>query len=305
MNTKTPVAIIGVPLDLGAGRRGVDMGPSAIRVAGLHRKLELMGVPYEDWDDVDVANPGERTDINPRMKYLPEITKTCEIIRDLTEKAVNEGRIPVVLGGDHSLAMGSYAGVAKAFRRKKKKVGIIWIDAHTDMNTPDSSPSGNIHGMPLSHILGQGADPLRGLAGFHPMVDAKNVALIGIRSVDKRERDIVRESGVTVFTMRDIDEQGLFNVIQKAIGVATQGTAGFHFSFDLDGCAPDIAPGVGTPVPGGLTLRESYLICETVADSGKLTSMDMVELNSTMDERNRTAQLALKLIASALGDSIL
>ena len=297
--------VIGVPLDLGAGRRGVDMGPSAIRVAGIHRKLEEIGLNYEDWGDVVVSNPGQRSPQNPRLKYLPEILSTCQSLREYARKAKSVGAVPVVLGGDHSLAMGSVAGVAQHYHARGQRIGLIWVDAHTDMNVPDSSPSGNIHGMPLAHILGEGQDTLRYLAGFSPMVRPENVVILGARSVDRFEREVVRRTGVTVYTMRDIDQHGMHQLMEKAIARASAGTVGFQLSFDLDGCNPDIAPGVGTPVQGGLTYRESHLICEMVAESRKMVSMDIVELNSTLDLVNRTAELAVELVASALGDTIL
>lgn len=305
MSANRRVVVIGVPLDLGAGRRGVDMGPSAIRVAGLHQKLSELGLTWEDWGDVDVANPGERDGETGGMKYLPEIRGTCQALREHTRKAKVVGAVPVVLGGDHSLAMGSVGGVSQHYHSRGQKIGIIWIDAHTDMNIPDSSPSGNIHGMPLAHIIGAGEDSLRDLSGFRPMVDPRNVAIIGARSVDRREKSLVRESGVTVYTMRDIDEKGISRVMREAIEIATDGTVGFQLSFDLDGCGPDIAPGVGTPVQGGLTYRESHLICELAADSGLMVAMDLVELNSTLDVVNKTARLAVELIGSALGATIL
>lgn len=305
MVRKPRIVIIGVPLDLGAGRRGVDMGPSAIRVAGLHAKLDDLELSWEDWGDVDVANPGQRTDTHSKMKYLPEIRGTCEALREHTRKAKAAGAVPIVLGGDHSLAMGSVAGVAQHYRVRGERIGIIWVDAHTDMNTPESSPTGNIHGMPLAHVVGYGEDSLRDLSGARPMVRPENVAVIGARSVDRDERDVVRDSGVKVFTMRHVDEYGMYRVMREAIEIACDGTVGFQLSFDLDGCSPEIAPGVGTPVQGGLTFRESHLICELAADTGKMVAMDIVELNSTMDMVNKTARLAVGLIGSALGMSIL
>ena len=305
MKTRAPVIVLGVPLDLGAGRRGVDMGPSAIRVAGLHDKLDKLGLAHDDWGDVDVDNPGHRRDMDPKLKYLREIKHTCRHLSDRVEEIKLKQAIPIVLGGDHSLAMGTVAGLAKFYRAQKQKLGLLWIDAHTDINTPDTTPSGNIHGMPLSHISGMGAPELTELAGFSPMVNPAHTVVIGVRSVDHKERENVRKAGITVFTMRDIDEHGMHDIMEKALKIVCKDTVGFHFSFDLDGCDPLIAPGVGTPVQGGLSYRESHLICESVADSGKMLAMDIVELNSTMDVRNQTAQLAVGLIGSALGESIL
>jgi len=305
MRKAKPIVIIGVPLDLGAGRRGVDMGPSAIRVAGLHRRLDELELSWEDWGDVEVANPGARSASVSGMKYLDEIRSTCDALREHTRKAMAVGAVPIVLGGDHSLAMGSVAGVTQHLASRQQKMGIIWIDAHTDMNVPGSSPSGNIHGMPLAHIIGKGDDSLRDLAGVRPMLEGRNAVVIGARQVDQREKEQVRDSDVTVYTMRDIDEKGVSQVMREAIQIATHGTVGFQLSFDLDGCSPFIAPGVGTPVQGGLTYRESHLICELAADSGKLIAMDIVELNSTLDVVNKTAKLAVELVGSALGASIL
>jgi arginase len=298
-------ALISVHMDLGAGRRGVDMGPSAIRVARLSDRIEALGWRVREMGSVYVHEP-ESVRVGPSSaRYVHEVRKVCTQLRDETERALTKGWFPIILGGDHSIAMGSVSGAARHARERGEKIGLIWVDAHTDMNVPETSPSGNVHGMPLSHLVGYGLPALRRLAGPRRAVDPANVALLGIRSVDRRERDLVKESGVRAITMTEIDERGLAACIKEALAVATDGTAGFHLSFDLDGVDPRYAPGVGTAVPGGLTYREAHLICEATSRSGKLRGMDMVELNPTLDERNATAQLAVELILSSLGKTIL
>jgi arginase len=292
-------------MDLGAGRRGVDMGPSAIRLACLNEKLALLGYQVDDLGNVTVDLP-ENIPAGPvNARYLPQIAHTCERVAEMVERAMEQGRLPLVLGGDHSVAMGTVAGVASVYRKHEQKIGLIWNDAHADMNTPESSPSGNVHGMPLASLVGMGPRELTHIAGFAPKVDAANVAIIGLRSVDEIEGENVRAAGVTAFTMRDIDERGLRSVMQEAIARATSGTAAFHLSFDMDAVDPDEAPGVGTPVRGGITYREAHLAMETVCDSGMMVSMEMVEVNPVIDSANRTALLAVELVMSALGKRIL
>ncbi|PYQ21671.1 MAG: arginase [Acidobacteria bacterium] len=299
------VTFIGVPLDLGAGRRGVDMGPSAFRVAGILEKVRGLGYEVEDWGDLPVKIPETQAPGDPRMKYLKEIKEVCEHLRDRVETAVAKGKIPVVLGGDHSIAMGTLAGLSRHYRARKEKVGLIWFDAHADANTAESSPSGNIHGMPLAVALGLGAPSLVNLAGFSPMVDGSRAALVGIRDVDPAERPNVKASGIGAFTMRDIDERGMRAVMEEAIKRTTSGTAGIHVSFDLDGMDPDYAPGVGTPSPGGLSYREAHLAMEMLADTGKVLSAELVEVNPILDQRNGTAVLGVGLLTSLLGKKIL
>ncbi len=299
------VAIIGAPLDLGAGRRGVDMGPSAIRVANLNARVAALGYQVEDLGNVEAAQP-ETSRPGPRSaKYLAQIAATCRQLAVAVERAAGRDSFPLVLGGDHSIAVGTIGGIARHCVRRRKKIGVIWIDAHTDMNTPRTSPSGNVHGMPLACVLGFGPKELVELAGFRPMVDASRAVLVGIRDVDIPERGVVRRSGVNVYTMRDVDEMGMRAVMAKAIEYASDGTAGFHVSFDMDAVDPSIAPGVGTPVRGGLSYRESHLAMETIADSGNLLSLEVVEVNPVIDEGNRTAVLAVELILSGLGKKIL
>lgn len=299
------IAILGAPLDLGAGRRGVDMGPSALRLAGLHARLSALGYQLEDLGNVSVAQQ-ESTPSGPEnAKYLLHIAKTCSKLAEAVENVLTAGNFPLVLGGDHSVATGTLSGVSDFFRKRGEKVGLLWIDAHADMNTPESSPSGNVHGMPLACCVGRGPRELTHIFDYAPKVEGRNVVLIGIRDVDQRERDMVRESGVTAFTMRDIDERGLPNVMERAIAIANEGTSGFHLSLDMDVVDPDEAPGVGTPVRGGTTYREAHLAMETICDCSRMVSMEVVEVNPVLDEANRTALLGVELVMSAMGKKIL
>ncbi|MDA1196095.1 MAG: arginase [Planctomycetota bacterium] len=298
-------ALISVHMDLGAGRRGVDMGPSAIRVARVSERIAALGRPVEELGSVYTREP-ETVEVGAaNARYHSEILDVCCRLRGLVQEARARGSFPVVLGGDHSIAMGSVSGQALHHRSRGEKLGLLWIDAHTDINLPETSPSGNIHGMPVSHLLGRGLPDLASLAGPEPAVDAAHVAMLGVRSVDRREREIVTETGVRVFTMTEIDERGLAACVRDALKIVTTGTGGFHLSFDLDGVDPRYAPGVGSPVPGGFTYREAHYICEAAARHGGLVGLDMVELNPTLDARNATAELAVQLILSALGKTIL
>jgi len=299
------IAVIGAPMDLGAGRRGVDMGPSALRVAGLNQKLAELGYQAEDLGNVVVDQPESLPTGPAHARYLPQIAHTCTRLADMVERAAGQGQVPLVLGGDHSAAIGTVAGMSRHLNKLGHKLGLLWIDAHADMNTPQSSPSGNVHGMPLACIIGQGRAELTGIACHVPMVDPQHVAIVGLRSVDDIERYNVRGAGVHPFTMRDIDERGMRTVMQQAIHAVSSGTAGFHLSFDLDAVDPAEAPGVGTPVHGGITYREAHLAMEIVCDSGLMTSLEMVELNPVMDIANQTAILGVELLMSALGKRIL
>jgi arginase len=299
------IAILGAPLDLGAGRRGVDMGPSALRLAGLNTRLSSLGYQLEDLGNVSVAQQ-ESTPSGPEnAKYLLHIAKTCSKLAEAVENVLATDNFPLVLGGDHSVATGTLSGVSDFFRKRGERVGLLWIDAHADMNTPESSPSGNVHGMPLACCIGRGPRELTHIFDYAPKVEGKNVVLVGIRDVDQRERDMVRESGVTAFTMRDIDERGLPNVMERAIAIANNGTSGFHLSLDMDVVDPDEAPGVGTPVRGGMTYREAHLAMETICDCSRMVSMEVVEVNPVLDEANRTALLGVELVMSAMGKKIL
>ena len=302
---QSKIAVIGAPMDLGAGRRGVDMGPSAIRVANLDERIAQLGYEVSDLGNVMVDQP-ESSPVGPaNAKYLAQIAQTCTRLAELVEKAAGEDRLPLVLGGDHSIAVGTVAGVANHYRKQGQRIGLVWVDAHADMNTPEISPSGNVHGMPLACCIGKGPVELTHLLGYAPKVDPRNVALVGIRSVDEKEKRIVQQTGVSVFTMRDIDERGLRQVMQDAILAATDGTAGFHISYDMDSVDPHEAPGVGTPVKGGITYREAHLVMETLGDTDKITSIEIVELNPVIDEVNKTGILAVELVMSALGKRIL
>jgi arginase len=281
------------------------MGPSALRVAGLNEKLRALGYEVKDLGNVVVEQPETAPAEPSHARYLPQIAHTCRRLAELVERVAGEEQVPLVLGGDHSVAMGTAAGMARYFRKQGRKLGMIWIDAHADMNTPESSPSGNVHGMPLACCIGLGPAELTGLSGSSPSVEPGSVALLGLRSVDELERLNVRGAGVHAFTMRDIDERGMRAVIQEAIHYASLGTAGFHLSFDIDAVDPSEAPGVGTPVHGGITYREAHLAMEMLCDSGLMTSMEVVEVNPVIDEANRTAVLAVELITSAMGKRIL
>lgn len=299
------ISVIGAPLDLGAGRRGVDMGPSAVRVANLNQKLAALGYAVEDLGNVTVDQPESVPEGHRKARYLAEIAAACARLGGLVEKAAARGNLPLVLGGDHSVAVGTVAGMARFLRRRKARLGLLWIDAHADMNTPRTSPSGNVHGMPLACCVGLGPRELVELFGFAPKVNPANVALVGIRDVDQLEKPHVRKSGVRAFTMRDVDERGMRAVMEDALAIVNDGTAGFHVSFDMDAVDPDEAPGVGTPVRGGVSYREAHLAMELVCDSARMLSMEVVEVNPVIDEFNRTASLAVELVTSAMGKRIL
>jgi arginase len=293
-------------MDLGAGRRGVDMGPSAIRLALLGDKLATLGYAVEDMGNVMVDQRESVPGGPERARYLPQIAQTCARIAERVDAAITERKFPLVLGGDHSIAVGTVSGIAQHYRqRDQKKTGLIWVDAHADMNTPESSPSGNVHGMPLACCMGMGPAELTSIYGWAPKVEPRNVAIIGLRSVDPGERTIVAKTGVRVFTMRDVDERGLRSVMQEALEVANDGTAGFHLSFDMDSVDPDEAPGVGTPVRGGITYREAHLAMEMICDCDAMLGLEVVEVNPVIDQANRTALLAVELVMSALGKRIL
>ena len=299
------VRIIGVPMDLGQSRRGVDMGPSALRGAGLQASIKKLGLQVEDIGNLSVKQPEEMPVGEKRAKYLQEIAETCGDIAAAAEKSLNEGFLPLVLGGDHSIAAGVAAGVANHFRNEKKQIGYLWLDAHGDMNTPESSPSGNVHGMPLAAIMGYGAPELVDLLGFKPKAEPGNIVIVGARDLDAQERKIVKKSGIHVFTMRDIDERGMREVMSDALKYAMDDTAGIAVSLDMDFVDPSDAPGVGTPVRGGVTYREAHLAMEMIADSEAMVSLEVVEINPIIDEHNRTALLGVELVLSALGKKIL
>jgi len=298
------ITVIGVPLDLGSGRRGVDMGPSALRVADLHKKLSSLGYSVADVGDVPVIIAETTHYGSPKAKFLGQILQACQRLAELVEAALDRNHLPIVLGGDHSMAMGTLAGVSKVFQRQQQSIGLIWFDAHADFNTPESSPSGNVHGMPLAAAVGIGPPELTELSGFSPSVKPQNAVLVGVRDIDIPEKELLASSAVRVFTMRDIDERGMRSVVEEAIRIATHHTAGLAVSWDMDFLDPSLAPGVGTPVKGGASYREAHLAMEMIADTNKLLSLELVEVNPVLDHMNTTAILGVELIQSALGKKI-
>ena len=305
MSDSRPIHLIGVPLDLGGNRRGTDMGPSAFRIAGLREQLTALNRTVVEKGDIPAPIPETKGTGDPRKKYVKDIVRVCQKLYQIVSVSLEEDAIPIVLGGDHSLAAGSVAAVASWLRKDKKKLGLLWVDAHGDMNTPQTSDSGNVHGMPLAALLGREPLELARIGGDEPAVLADNTVLVGIRNLDEIEKRLVKESKVHVFTMKDIDRLGISQVMEKALAIACKGTAGVHVSFDMDVCDPSIAPGVGTPVKGGLDYREAHVVMEMVAECGRLTSLDLVEVNPTLDLRNQTAELGTELAMSALGKQIL
>ncbi len=299
------VHILGVPMDLGSGRRGVDMGPSAIRIAGLAERLRELGHKVVDDGDVSIKNMEELRVGDPRARYLAEIARASGVISKKVERIMGRGEFPLILGGDHSIAAGSVSGVAAAGRKEGKKVGVLWVDAHGDINTPETSPSGNIHGMPIAALLGHGPPELTRIGGAGPKVDPANVVLLGIRSLDEGEKRLLKRTGVQVHTMSDIDRHGIHRIMKKALARLTDGTGYLHVSFDLDAVDPTVAPGVGTPVKGGLDYREAHLIMEQLHDSKRMTSLEMVEVNPILDQGNTSAAFAVELVQSAFGKKIL
>ena len=300
-----PVHIIGVPLDLGGGRRGVDMGPSAFRIAGIGDRITALGRTVVDKGNLPAPIPETQRPSDKKKRYVRDIAKVCQKLYDIASKSLDAGACPLMLGGDHSLAAGSVAASADWVRRTSSQpLGLIWVDAHGDMNTPQTTTSGNVHGMPLAALLGN--EPLElASIGSSPSVLARHTVLVGIRNLDEQEKARIRASGVHVFTMKDIDRDGIAKVAERAIALASEGTGGIHVSFDMDVCDPSIAPGVGTPVKGGLNYREAHMVMEMVADSQRLIALDLVEVNPTLDIRNTTAEFSTELALSALGKNIL
>lgn len=299
------VHIIGVPLDLGGGRRGVDMGPSAVRIAGLGERLAAMGIRVVDRGDLDSPIPETRTPRDARKRYIREIARVCGRLYQRVRQAHDSGAFPVVLGGDHSLAAGSVGATADHAATRGRPIGVIWVDAHGDMNTPATTTSGNVHGMPLAALLGDEPTELAGIGGRTPKIRPKTTVLLGVRDLDELEKTRIRNSGVHLFTMKDIDRHGIATIVERAIAIAGRGTAGIHVSFDLDACDPAIAPGVGTPVKGGFDYREAHMVMEMLADSGRLLALDLVEVNPILDVQNQTAILGAELVESALGRRII
>lgn len=304
-SARRPVHILGVPLDLGGGRRGVDMGPSAVRIAGLGEQLAAMGLAVVDRGDLAAPIPETRSPSDPRKRYIKEIARVCERLYRQVRDSHASGAVPIVIGGDHSLAAGSVGASADHLATRGKSLGLIWVDAHGDMNTPTTTTSGNVHGMPLAALVGTEPAELARIGGRAPKVRADRTVLIGVRNLDDLEKERIRASRVTVFTMKDIDRHGIAVVMKRALAIAGRGTGGIHVSFDLDVCDPGIAPGVGTPVKGGLDYREAHMVMEMAADSKQLIGLDLVEINPILDTRNQTAVLGAELALSAMGMRII
>jgi arginase len=299
------VSLLGVPLSFGQSMAGVDLGPGAIRVAGLTDRIAKLGYEVEDLGDLPVERPRSLPAVGEKLKYLSEIHAACERLAAEVEEIADAGKLPITIGGDHSIAIGSLAGVVKAFRKRDERLGLVYFDAHADMNTPETSPSGNIHGMPLAVLLGYGAPDLVNVAGFSPKFDPRLCAHVGARDIDAGERELIRQLGLRFFTMREIDERGLAACMDEAIQIAGQGAAGYAVTFDVDALDPGDAPGSGTLVRGGLSYREAHLAMEKIAEDGGMRSLEVVEINTALDVNNRTAELGVELILSALGKTIL
>ena len=299
------VSILGVPLGYGSSMAGVDIGPAALRVARLNQRIAQLGYEVRDLGDMRVARPQGPPDPAEKVKYLPEISAACEDLALEVRNILESGELPLVLGGDHSIAIGSLSGAAAFYRERKQTLGLIWFDAHADMNTPETTPSGNIHGMPLSAVLGFGAPELTHVAGFAPKLDPRFCAHLGARDIDQGERELIRRLGLRFFTMREIDERGISSCMDEAISIASRAPAGYAVTFDVDALDPGDAPGSGTLVRGGLTYRESHLAMEKIAEAGGMRSLEIVEINTSLDVNNRTAEVGVELILSALGKTIL
>lgn len=299
------VEIIGFPMDLGSGRRGVDMGPSALRIAHLSEKLEALGYKVLDQGDISIQIIEKQKVGNTKLKYLKEILKTNEVLAKRVNKILDNNNFPLILGGDHSMAIGTIAGIANHCKKNNKRLGVIWIDAHADMNTPETTPSGNIHGMPLAIALGLGDERLTNLFSFSPKVDPKNVVIIGARSIDLFERNNIQDLNVQVYTMTDVDKIGIHRIISRVLKQFKSNVDHIHVSFDVDSVEPTVVPGVGTPVPGGLSYREAHLLMETIADCGCMSSLEITEVNPILDNKNSTAEFTVELVASSMGQRIL
>jgi arginase len=303
--TQKAVSILGVPLGYGASMAGVDMGPAALRVARLNQRISGLGYTVKDLGDMRLERPQAPALLNEKLKYGREISNACEELAHEVETILTAGHLPLVLGGDHSIAIGSFGGAVSHYQQRGETLGLIWFDAHADMNTPDTTPSGNIHGMPLAALLGLGAPELTNVAGFAPKLDPKLCAHVGARDIDAGERELVRQSGMRFFTMREIDERGMSACMDEALAIASRGSAGYTVTFDVDVLDPGDAPGSGTLVRGGLTYREAHLGMEKIAEVGGMRMLEIVEINTALDVNNKTAELGVELILSALGKTIL
>jgi len=299
------ISIIGFPIDLGADRRGVDMGPSALRIAGLEDRLRCLGYEVADEGNINIEIMESQKIVDPRLKYVDEILKTSEFLARKVENILDNNIFPLCLGGDHSMALGSVAGISAHCRKHGKELGVIWIDAHADMNTEETTPSGNIHGMPMAALVGLGNSRLTDFYGYSPKVKPENTALIGVRSIDRLERENIIRTGVQAYTMSEIDELGIHGIIHMILKKFEKSVDLIHVSFDFDSLDPTIAPGVGTPVQGGLTYREAHSLMEGLANCGCMASLEISEVNPILDYRNQSAELAVELVASAMGHKIL
>lgn len=303
--TEQIVSIIGFPVDLGAGRRGVDMGPSALRIAGLESKLRALGYKVEDTGDINIEIMERQKIINPKLKYLNEILKTSKKLAARIEKVLEQNKFPLCLGGDHSMALGTLAGISSYCRKNNLTLGVIWIDAHADMNTDETTPSGNIHGMPLAASMGLGHPELVDFYGFAPKLKPENCTIIAARSIDIQEREIIKKLNPAVYTMSDVDKLGIHRIISRVLKQFKEKIDHIHVSFDVDSVDPNFAPGVGTPVPGGLNYREAHLLMESIAECGCMSSLGVAEVNPILDVKNSSAVFAADLIASSMGQRIL
>src|ERR1041385_5003297 len=305
ITSQKSVSILGVPLGYGASMAGVDIGPAALRVARIGQRISRLGYTVHDLGDMRLARPQSFPEVDDKLKYVREISKACEELALEVKTILEAGQLPLILGGDHSIAIGSFAGVASHFKKQDQTVGLIWFDAHADMNTPETTPSGNIHGMPLATLLGYGTPELTNVAGFAPKLDPRLCAHVGARDIDPGERELIKKLGMRFFTMREIDERGMSACMDEAIAIASRGSAGYGVTFDIDALDPGDAPGSGTLVRGGLTYREAHLGLEKIAEAGGMRSLELVEINTALDVNNKTAELGVELILSALGKTIL
>ena len=303
--SRKPISILGVPLSYGASMAGVDMGPAALRVARLNQRINNLGYSVRDLGDLRLDRPHVTPEPQDKLKYVNEIRSTCEQLARTVEEIMAAGEFPIVLGGDHSIAIGSFAGMSAYYRKRGETLGLIYFDAHADMNTPDTTPSGNIHGMPLAVLLGYGVPELTDVLGFSPKIDPEHIVHIGARDIDPGERELIHKLGIRFITMREIDERGMSGCIDEAINIASAANAGYSVTFDVDALDPGDAPGSGTLVRGGLTYREAHLAMEKIAEAGGMRSLEVVEINTALDVNNKTAELGVELILSALGKTIL
>ncbi|MBU3678593.1 MAG: arginase [Candidatus Kapabacteria bacterium] len=305
MRKSTTVRVMGFPIDLGADRRGVDMGPSALRIADVDRKLESLGYTVVDEGDIPIRNIEVQELQDPRLKYLPEVAAMSQVLSDRVKAILDDNHFPLLFGGDHSMSIGSLAGIGAHCKEQGKTLGVIWIDAHADMNTAETTPSGNIHGMPLAVAMGIGHPSLTRIGVDAPKLDPRNLAIIGLRSIDAGERELIKELGVAAYTMFDIDRLGMYDIASRVLEDMSRSVDHLHISFDVDGVDPSIAPGVGTPVAGGLTYREAHLFMELISQIDAYASLEVAEVNPILDDRNKTAEFAAEIIASSMGKRIL